>query len=111
MDYMAKIDKKDYAKWLENNKEYNGRLMFQLWVDHLSDEKNFEKFHETIKDSEMERSRDNFVYYKLRDLDAKNWSNFLINCRSKGMYGNDMVNILIKRFNSDGFCIETCIKV
>lgn len=109
--YMARIDSGEFAKWKENNGEFNGRLMFQLWINHLSDEGNFYDFHKTIKEDERCRTQDDVVMHKIREIDRENWNSFMELCRVNGMFANDMINVLIKRFNSQGWCIETEIKV
>ena len=111
MTYLAKIDNKDFNKWKKNNGKFNGRLQWQLWIDYLSDKTNFDEFLSTVTEDEMERTKDDQMIYKITYLNKKSWSLFLKNCRHHSMYGNDMVNILVKRFNKKGYCIETNIKV
>lgn len=111
MNYMAKIDRKDFEKWKENNGEFNGRLMFQIWVNELADKKKFDRFLKSVTEKQKERTKQEIKHYKLMDLDAKNWQSFLKNCRENSMYGNDMVNILIKKFNQDGYCLEAKMRV
>jgi hypothetical protein len=109
--YMAKIDTVDFNKWKEAKSEFNGRLMFQLWIDHLSIPKNFNAFLRKVEDDERERSEGALTKSKLTKLNKENWKNFLALCIKNEMCGNDMINILVKHFNKHGYCVETKIKV
>ena len=110
-DYMAKIDRDSFEEFKKKNTMFNGRISFKLWVDYLSDPDRFDKFLETVSDSERERNQDNFIQYKIKGLNDDRWQMFLRNCRENDMYGVDMINILVKRFNNKGYCIKTSIKI
>ena len=110
-NYMSKIDKYSFSEWKEKKGKYNGRLMFQLWIDYLSVEKNFNNFNSKITEDEKIRTKDDITQYKIVDLDSKNWSKFMFLCRKNNMYANDLINILVKKFNNKGYCIETKLKV
>tara|TARA_B110000879_G_scaffold128869_1_gene169554 strand:- start:1490 stop:1858 length:369 start_codon:yes stop_codon:yes gene_type:complete len=110
-NYMSKIDKYSFSEWKEKKGKYNGRLMFQLWVDYLSVEKNFNDFNCKITEDEKIRTKDDITQYKIVDLDSKNWNKFMLLCRNNNMYANDLINILVKKFNNKGYCIETTLKV
>lgn len=109
--YMAKIDREEFVKWKENNGRFNGRLMFQIWVEYLSKKENFNKFLNSVKEEEKERTLENLHRYKLTDLNYKNWNLFMNLCRDNDVFANDIVNILIRRFNNQGWCVETEMKV
>jgi len=110
-NYMSKIDKINFLEWKEKKGKYNGRLMFQLWVDYLCIEKNFKDFYSKITENERLRTKDDITQYKIVDLDSENWNNFMLLCRKNKIYANDLINILVKKFNNQGYCIETKLKV
>lgn len=111
VDYMAKIDEKDFAEWREKDGVFNGRILFQQWVNHLSDKDNFKEFYENIDPKYFERTKDDFTQYKIRNLDKKNWKQFIKNCREVGLFANDLVNVLIKKYNKEGYCVIRTVKI
>jgi hypothetical protein len=109
--YMAKIDKKDFAEWKSKKGKFNGRLMFQLWIEFLCIPKNFLNFFGNVDKAETERTKEDITKYKIVELDQENWDKFMVLCKDNDMYANDAINILVKRFNAQGYCIETKLKV
>ena len=110
--YQAKFDKKDYVLFKQNQGEFNIKLRFQLWVNHLSNYGNFLEFISgNITRQEFSRTPDDFTQYKITGINRKNWEAFRENCTRHDFYAIDVINILVKRFNNQGYCFESKVKI
>ena len=111
--YLAKIDRKVYAKFKDGQDRLSVKLLFQLWVDYFADFDRFQEFFidGDITEQELEQQYDDVNRYKLVEIDQENWSLFMSHCRAHKMYARDAINILVRRFNNNGFCITTEIEV
>jgi hypothetical protein len=90
--------------------DFSVTLRVNLWLQHLSDETEFDKFFRTGKDSDpgdkmKKMSTENLERYTLQ-LDQKYRKPFQKNCRKNKMSLNYALNLLVDKYCKEGKLFE-----
>jgi len=113
MDYLSKINSEEFKKFKKEHGFLSINARINYWIEYLSDAKKFNSFFkdDAELDADIGRSKEIVSTYRVRDIDAGNWTAFKDNCSNKDMYANDAINVLVMRYNRKGDLFTVKIKV